>query len=1100
MDGVTVRLAGTFAVTCGGLPDHVAVGSRKARLLLALLAVSRGRVVPTDRIVDVLWTGQRPRRPEREVATLVSRLRATLGAGVVLGTSAGYRLGDPPAVHIDLDEAALLLDECRARLARGQAAVAAAAGRRACVLLGDGPALADVPEADWVVDLRAEHGAQLRAARHATAEALLHAGDVAGAVETAQAAVRVDRLDEPANRLLMAAHQAGGEPARALAVFERLRTALVEELGVDPAPETRAVHQALLTETSLTEADLAATSPAAPATASTGPGLAGRTAEVGRLTAAWAAATAGRPALLLVVGEGGIGKTRLVAELPPTVEATGGQVLTARCYAGERSLFLQPLVDALDSALAALSTARLRTLVGPRAAALTGLWPDLADELGAPAEHGTPEIEVRRAFEAVTAVLRGLAADRPTLLLLDDLHQAGLTTVELLHYLARHAAPARLLVLATLRTGEGADALDVMADVAQRLDLGPLPDEAVTRLAAEAGQGELAATILRRTRGHPLFVVETLRGLAAGETGPPETLQAAVLARLRRLGRDAEDVLRAGAVLGASVDPAVVAGMLDLPAHAVERCCAEASGAGLLAVAERDYEFANDLVQEILYATTPAPVRRAHHRRAADLSTGQPEVVGRHAAAAGDEIRAARAFLLAGEQALARFATADAEALLTRALEEAERTGVAELLCRALVARGNTRNVRGAYRAAVGDFRAGLATAREAGDRRHEVQALRELGGHALNALGAPARESAGYLQEGLRIALSLGDRAAEADLLARLAILQSNRLRFTEAVELGRRAVAAGRAARSDRALAAGLDGLKTAHAYLGEVAPLTEVIDELEPLLRRLGNLKLLEWTVFESAIPAVAAARWDEAEHRMAEAVEVSHRGGLIGHDSWFLAHLGWLARLRGRLDLALQHGRVAVAQARLVPQAWFGPTADALLAGTMLDCGDAAGAAAVLRDALDAAGAEGAEAYRLRCLAPLAEATGDPAVLAEAERLLGGIETPPGGAFLLGADAYVCVARARLQSGDPGQARAVLAPLLAAARRLEWIPVLVTAGLVDAHAAAALGDGSAVAAAERARELAEQHGMAAVLQARCNTRATPRPKVAPAPPTG
>ena len=1096
---MTVRLAGTFAVTCGGLPDHVAVGSRKARLLLALLAVSRGRVVPTDRIVDVLWTGQRPRRPEREVATLVSRLRAALGAGVVLGGPAGYRLGDPPAVRVDLDEAALLLDECRARLARGQAAVAAAAGRRACALLGDGPVLADVPDAEWVVDLRAEHAAQLRATRHATAEALLRAGDATGAVETAQAAVRADHLDEPAHRLLMAAHQTGGEPARALAVFERLRTALVEELGVDPAPETRAVHLALLTETPLT-GTAAAPSLTTPARAPAGPALAGRAAEVGRLAAAWAAATAGRPTLLLVAGEGGIGKTRLAAEFALTVESTGGRVLTARCYTGERSLFLQPLVDALDPALAALPTARVRTLAGPRAAALTGLWPDLVDQLGASVEHSTPEIEVRRANEAVTAVLRGLAADRPTLLLLDDLHQAGLATVELLHYLARHAAPARLLVLATLRTDEGSDALDVLADVAQRLDLGPLPDEAVTRLAQEAGQGELAAAIMHRTRGHPLFVVETLRGLAAGETGPPETLQAAVLARLRRVGRDAEEVLRAGAVLGASVDPAVVAGMLDLPAHAVARWCAEATGAGLLAVAERDYEFANDLVQEILYATTPAPVRRAHHRRAADLSTAQPEVVGRHAAAAGDGVRAARAFLLAGEQALARFATADAEALLTRALEEAERTGAAELLCRALVARGHARNVRGAYREAVGDFRAGLATAREAGDRRHEVRALRELGGHALNALGAPARESAGYLQQGLRIALSLGDRAAEADLLARLAILQSNRLRFTEAVGLGRRAVAAGRAARSDRALALGLDGLKTAHAYLGEVAPLTEVIDELEPLLRRLGNLRLLEWTVFEAAIPAFAAARWDEAEHRMAEAVEVSHRGGLIGHDSWFLAHLGWLARLRGRFDLALQHGRAAAAQARLVPQAWFGPTADALLAGTMLDCGDVDGAAAVLRDALDTAGPEGAEAYRLRCLAPLAEATGDPAVLAEAERLLDGIETPPGGAFLLGADAYLCVARARLQSGDPSRARAVLAPLLAAARRLEWIPVLVTAGLVDAHAAAALGDGSAASAAEEARTLAEQHGMAVALQDRCNTRATPRPKVVPARPTG
>ena len=127
---------------------------------------------------------------------------------------------------------------------------------------------------------------------------------------------------------------------------------------------------------------------------------------------------------------------------------------SARCSSSRSSTRWTP-------PLAALPAARLRTLVGPRAAALTSLWPDLADELGARREHGTPEIQVRRAFEAVTAVLRGLATGRPTLLLLDDLHQAGLATVELLHYLARHAAPARLLVLATLRTDEGADALDV---------------------------------------------------------------------------------------------------------------------------------------------------------------------------------------------------------------------------------------------------------------------------------------------------------------------------------------------------------------------------------------------------------------------------------------------------------------------------------------------------------------------------------------------------------------------------------------------------------------------------------------------------------------
>ena len=93
------------------------------------------------------------------------------------------------------------------------------------------------------------------------------------------------------------------------------------------------------------------------------------------------------------------------------------------------------------------------------------------------------------------------------------------------------------------------------------------PADAVAQLALEAGRGELAEVILRRTGGHALFVTETLRGLAAGETGVPESLRAAVLARLRRAGPGTEELLRAGAVLGATVDPAVVAGLLEVPEH-----------------------------------------------------------------------------------------------------------------------------------------------------------------------------------------------------------------------------------------------------------------------------------------------------------------------------------------------------------------------------------------------------------------------------------------------------------------------------------------------------------------------------------------------------
>src|SRR5689334_21343696 len=121
MGVVMVRLAGAFAVSVVGSGAEINVGSRKARVLLALLASRRGRAVPLDEIVDVLWVEQRPRRPHREVATLVSRLRGRLGRDVVVGGSAGYRLGGPPAVVVDVDEAARLVVDGRARLVGGDA-------------------------------------------------------------------------------------------------------------------------------------------------------------------------------------------------------------------------------------------------------------------------------------------------------------------------------------------------------------------------------------------------------------------------------------------------------------------------------------------------------------------------------------------------------------------------------------------------------------------------------------------------------------------------------------------------------------------------------------------------------------------------------------------------------------------------------------------------------------------------------------------------------------------------------------------------------------------------------------------------------------------
>jgi DNA-binding SARP family transcriptional activator len=1072
-----LRLAGSFAVARGGRELATQeVGSRKARTLLALLAVERGRRVPTGRIVEILWGDEPPRQPAENVATLVSRIRAALGVAAVVGGRDGYRLGDPPEIEVDLDQAGRLVQEAEARLAAGEPALAGVAARRAGELLAATTVLDDTPYADWAEPARVEVAGLLRRARHAAAAAALGAAEPAAALTAVETAIAADPLDEAAYRLLMLAHQAAGEPARALTAYDRLRELLADELGTDPAPQTRDVHLAVLRN------QAPAVEPVPQQQRPTELELVGRDAEVAAVTAAWSRAAGGRPATLLLTGEAGIGKTRLAAEVVRLATATGAIVLEARCYETERSLFLQPVVEALTPLATGLSAVTLRQAAGDRADALATLVPEVATVLGAAAPgHGTAEIERRRAYDAVAVFLRRLSAGRPVLLFLDDLHHGGVATIELLHYLSRHVGGGRLLILGTVRGEEGEELLDRLAGVADRLDLGPLGTDAVDRLAERAGQGSLAAAIGRRTRGHTLFVVETLRGLAAGDAGVPGSLREAVLSRIRRAGPEADELLRAAAVLGSSFDPDGVAGLLDLSPGAAARRCAQLLPSRLIVVAGRAYEFGNDLIQEVLYATTPAPTRLAYHRRAADLFVNAPERMAAHAGAAEDWPRAARGWLLAGEQAVRRYAAGDADRLLGRALAAARAGADDEVAGRIHLARGRVRDTLGRHLEAVADHEQAVALARVTGDRRLKMLALREWGGTAWVGSGRPISGATPYLREALRLAEILGDRAMEASVLGWLAVLGVNRLQFDTAVTHGQRAIAAARAAGDDEALAAALDGVKTAHAYLGELALLEPPLAELQRLAHRLGNLWQLQWCVFESSFPLLAAGEWGAAEVRIEEALAVNRRSGYAGYESWFICHLGWIARIQGRYDDALAHGRRAVAQAT---NGWWNAATAAILGTTLLELGERAEAGAVLKVGLgftaDGATPYRPEAYRLRCLAPLAEATGSATLLDEADGMIRAITAPAGAAWVYGADAYLAVGRAWLARDEPDRAAEIVAPLLAAAARTGWVGPEAEASLVAARCAHASHDhDGADLLLARARELGERHGMPRVV---------------------
>ncbi len=281
-----------------------------------------------------------------------------------------------------------------------------------------------------------------------------------------------------------------------------------------------------------------------------------------------------------------------------------------------------------------------------------------------------------------------------------------------------------------------------------------------------------------------------------------------------------------------------------------------------------------------------------------------------------------------------------------------------------------------------------------AGDTRLEMHTLRQLGGDVPVALGMPVSYCESHLAQGLRLAELLGDQAAAADLLGRLAIIAASRLQFDLALDYGQRAAAAGRAALDDQALAAGLDGLKAAHGCLGHIDALAAVLGELDPLLRRRGDLFLLQHAVFESAYVLLAAGGWDDAMAAMQSAIEINQRSGYPQWTAFYLAYLGWLARIRGRDGEAVALGRRALGLYQANDHPWCGALACAALGTTLL------------------AGGSRAEAIELL-------ERGHGAVLAP---LLGAVERVPWVAAL--AAALVADGEALGRLGELAQARAVL----------------------------------------------------------------------------
>ncbi len=435
------------------------------------------------------------------------------------------------------------------------------------------------------------------------------------------------------------------------------------------------------------------------ATRVSSPVLIGREAELRALLAAWEEASAGRPSTVLVGGEAGIGKSRLVAELGRAVREEGGIVLEGASISlgDDEGLPLAPIADALRALARQLPPDAVRDVVGSAGAALARLVPELGGTIDASDAGTRPDWVQARMLEAVLGVLHRLGERQPVLLVVEDLHWADRSTRDVLAFIARTSRTERLLVVATYRTDEIHRRHPIRPWLAEmertarvdRLTLERLGTVALADL-VEAIQAlppddALLRAISSRSEGNPFYVEELL---AAGATQPhdrmPSDLREVVLSRVAALPDEVATLLGVAAVAGRSVEHDLLRDVAATDDEGLEAAMREAVAAGIV-VATADgptaeYAFRHALLQEAVYDDLLPTERRRYHatyaaalreRPVLDGATGAGHLaaLAHHASASHDLAAALEAWVAAGRASVEAYAFPAAARSLERALD-----------------------------------------------------------------------------------------------------------------------------------------------------------------------------------------------------------------------------------------------------------------------------------------------------------------------------------------------------------------------------------------------------------------------------------------------